>query len=249
MVRTEELLNLWRIWMRKTRTISKEDLDEMEDHLIEEIEYLMKEENLDEEEAFHKATSHLGKRKEITETLYKLKKEKTRKRWLIATNTALLFTLLAFIVIFFHTFSFESNRISRHLPFNYPCDGKIEPGFGNRIHPIFGTPDFHTGIDIVTPEGTELKATADGIVEEAGWAGGYGYRVIIDHGNNIKSLYAHCSELLVKKGDKIQRSQVIARAGATGTAVEPHVHYEIIQDGKQIDPEAFNKNLLDSVSK
>jgi murein DD-endopeptidase MepM/ murein hydrolase activator NlpD len=124
-------------------------------------------------------------------------------------------------------------------PRGYPVPGTISPGFGWRIHPIFRIPDFHTGVDISAPYGYPIKATADGIVNEAGWAGGYGYVVRIYHRDGIETLYAHCSKLLVRIGDKVKRGQVIAEAGATGTATNSHVHYEIRRDGRAVDPETF----------
>jgi murein DD-endopeptidase MepM/ murein hydrolase activator NlpD len=131
------------------------------------------------------------------------------------------------------------------LPIGYPYGNAsmISPGFGYRIHPIWRTPDYHTGVDISAPYGYGLKATGDGRVVEAGWSGGYGLMVKIYHRNGIESLYAHCSELLVDVGDYVKREQVIAKAGATGTASETHVHYEIIRDNKRIDPEEFNQEI------
>jgi murein DD-endopeptidase MepM/ murein hydrolase activator NlpD len=135
----------------------------------------------------------------------------------------------------------ERNKI----PIGYPYGNAsmISPGFGLRIHPIFRTVDYHTGVDISVPYGYGLKATGDGRVVEAGWGGGYGYVVKIYHRNGIESLYAHCSELLVDVGDMVKRGQVIAKAGHTGTASESHVHYEIIRDNKKIDPEDFNNEI------
>ena len=131
------------------------------------------------------------------------------------------------------------------MPIGYPYGnaGMISPGFGYRIHPIFRTVDYHTGIDISVPIGYGLKATGDGRVVEAGYSGGYGYMVKIYHRDGIESLYAHCSELLVDVGDMVKRGQVIAKAGRTGTASESHVHYEIIRDNKKIDPEEFNDEI------
>lgn len=131
------------------------------------------------------------------------------------------------------------------MPIGYPYGNAsmISPGFGYRIHPIFRTVDYHTGVDISVPVGYGLKATGDGRVVEAGYSGGYGYMVKIYHRDGIESLYAHCSELLVDVGDMVKRGQVIAKAGHTGTASESHVHYEIIRDNKKIDPEAFNHEI------
>jgi len=133
----------------------------------------------------------------------------------------------------------DYKELDAKTPRGFPVSGSISPGFGWRIHPIFRIPDFHTGADITASYGSPVKATADGIVNEAGWAGGYGYTVKIYHRDGIETLYAHCSKLLVNVGDKVKRGQIIAKAGATGTATHSHVHYEVRRDGKAIDPETF----------
>lgn len=133
----------------------------------------------------------------------------------------------------------DYKELDAKTPRGYPVSNSISPGFGWRIHPIFRIPDYHTGVDITAPYGYPVKATADGFVNEAGWMGGYGYTVKIYHRDGIETLYAHCSKLLVHTGDKIKRGQVIAEAGATGTATNTHVHYEIRRDGRAVNPETF----------
>lgn len=133
----------------------------------------------------------------------------------------------------------------KKMPIGYPYGNayNISPGFGWRRHPIFGTPDFHTGVDISVPYGHGLKATGDGRVVEAGWNGGYGYMIRIYHRNGIESLYAHCSELLVNVGDTVRRGDIIAKAGHSGTATESHVHYEIIYNNVKVDPKEVNRAI------
>jgi murein DD-endopeptidase MepM/ murein hydrolase activator NlpD len=128
-------------------------------------------------------------------------------------------------------------------PIGYPYPGYIDPGFGYRTHPIFRTPDFHTGVDISVPYGDNLIATGDGVVTGAGWAGGYGYMVTIYHRDGISTRYAHCSKLLAVPGQKVKRGQIIAKAGDTGTASCYHVHYEILREDRPIDPEEFNAQI------
>ena len=129
-------------------------------------------------------------------------------------------------------------------PIGYPCPGYIDPGFGWRTHPIYRIPDYHKGVDISASYGYGLKATGDGIVTAAGWAGGYGYRVTVYHRDGISTLYGHCLEgLLVKVGDHVKRGQIIAKAGATGDATCPHVHYEVIRENTPVDPEVFNQDI------
>lgn len=121
----------------------------------------------------------------------------------------------------------------------WPVPGVISPGFGWRIHPIFRIQDFHTGVDITASKGYPIVAAADGKVTDAGWSGGYGRMVKIYHRDGISTLYAHCSELLVKPGDSVKKGSIIAKAGATGTATHSHLHYEVRLFDKAVDPEDF----------
>jgi murein DD-endopeptidase MepM/ murein hydrolase activator NlpD len=240
------LVPMWRKWMNSKNVFHKKELDEMEDHLIEEIEYLMKHENLNEEEAFHKAVDSIGKKSDLEYAAYTLRKEKTqRRRWSISVSLLLIFVLVGFSAFLWKSFSLEGNHIDKNSPFGYPVDEKIIVPFGWRLHPVHKIMDFHIGVDIFAPQGTEIKTTADGVVIEAGWLGGYGQMVKIQHSDVYLTLYGHCSELLVKVGDTVERGQVIALVGATGIATHPHVHYEIREKDKAIDPIKFNKDLLE----
>lgn len=118
----------------------------------------------------------------------------------------------------------------------WPVQGRITSGYGWRTHPITGKRDFHSGIDIGAPTGTAIKAAAAGTVTYAGWMGGYGNMVIIDHGNGLETQYAHNSSLLVSAGQKVQRGQQIAKAGATGVATGPHLHFNVARNGEYVNP-------------
>lgn len=120
--------------------------------------------------------------------------------------------------------------------FIWPAQGPVESGFGMRWHPILGGYRMHTGIDIGAPYGAPIIASADGIVLFTGWYGGYGNTVIVDHGNSITTLYAHCSAILVSQGQNVARGQAIARVGATGYATGPHLHFEIRVNGVPVNP-------------
>lgn len=111
--------------------------------------------------------------------------------------------------------------------------------FGNRIHPIFRNWRMHTGIDIGAPTGTSIIAANSGTVILAGFTTGFGNRVVIDHGGGILTLYAHCSRILVQVGESVDRGQVIALVGSTGWSTGPHLHFEVIKDGKHMDPMLF----------
>lgn len=121
-------------------------------------------------------------------------------------------------------------------PFIRPVNGPIVSGFGYRVHPIFKRVKFHYGVDISAPSGTPIRAAADGVVVFAGWRRAYGNTVIIDHGNGLATLYAHCSRVLVSKGKVVKQGQVIALVGSTGLSTGPHLHFEVRRYGEPINP-------------
>ena len=104
--------------------------------------------------------------------------------------------------------------------------------------------EFHAGLDIANSTGTPIKATAFGKVIFSGTLGGYGQLVILQHGYDYSTRYAHCSKLLVKKGDEVKRGDAIALVGCTGNSTGPHVHYEVRRYGKALDPEAVDPRLF-----
>ncbi|MBD2188630.1 murein hydrolase activator EnvC family protein [Pseudanabaena mucicola] len=118
----------------------------------------------------------------------------------------------------------------------YPTIGPVTSNFGWRTHPILGTERFHAGIDFGADYGTLIYASAQGTVIYSDWYGGYGNSVIIDHGNGMTTLYAHCSELYVKDGDVVAKGQPIAAVGSTGFSTGPHLHFELRANGEPIDP-------------
>ena len=110
----------------------------------------------------------------------------------------------------------------------------ISSDYGPRTNPYVG---FHRGIDIGMPMGTPICATKDGTVSTSLYSNGsYGYYIILDHGDGIQTLYAHCSELLVSVGDVVTKGQVIAKVGSTGNSTGPHVHFEVRINGERVDP-------------
>ncbi|WP_082906445.1 murein hydrolase activator EnvC family protein [Phormidesmis priestleyi] len=122
---------------------------------------------------------------------------------------------------------------------SYPNDGEITSGFGWRMHPILGYQRFHSGVDFGADYGSTIRAADRGVVIFAGWYGGYGNAVIIDHGNNITTLYGHSSGLYVSEGQAIERGQPIAAVGSTGLSTGPHLHFEVRQNGEPVDPMAY----------
>lgn len=113
-----------------------------------------------------------------------------------------------------------------------PSNGTFSSGYGYRK----SLGDFHTGVDFAGAVGTNIWASDGGVVIHAGWKGNYGYCVIIDHQNGYTTYYAHCSKLLVKKGDKVAQGDIIAKVGNTGRSYGAHVHFEVRYNGKTQNP-------------
>lgn len=120
--------------------------------------------------------------------------------------------------------------------FVMPLRGAVTSRFGFRRHPIFRLRQFHQGVDIAAPRGTPVVAASGGRVLFADWYGGYGKLVVLDHGQGLSSLYGHLSVILVRPGQTVARGQVIGRVGSTGYSTGPHLHYEIRQHGRPVDP-------------
>jgi len=118
----------------------------------------------------------------------------------------------------------------------WPLSGPITSPFGWRIHPIFGTSRYHSGLDIGADYGDPVVAADSGVVIYADWMGGYGKAVIIDHGSGVSTLYGHNSDLVVGEGQRVNKGQVIARAGSTGYSTGPHVHFEVRLNGSPTNP-------------
>ncbi len=120
--------------------------------------------------------------------------------------------------------------------FRWPMRGRISSPFGWRRDPFTKRQDFHTGIDIKGARGTSIGAAKAGTVTYAGWMGGYGRVVVVNHGGGYTSLYAHCDRLLVRKGQKVSAGQLVARCGASGRATGTHLHFEVRYHNKPINP-------------
>ena len=122
---------------------------------------------------------------------------------------------------------------------------RASSGFGYRMHPIYKVRKMHWGMDFSAPTGTEIFSTGDGTVAKVKKSRrGYGWHVVIDHGYGYETLYAHMSQIDVRRGQKVHRGDVIGLVGNTGTSTAPHLHYEVIKDGKKINPANFYFNDL-----
>ena len=132
--------------------------------------------------------------------------------------------------------AFGNTNISSTVPSIWPTTGVVTSPYGLR----WGGSDFHPGIDIANDLGTPIVATADGVVDYAGWnSGGYGNMVDIDHGNGMMTRYGHASQVMVSTGQQVKRGQVIALMGSTGFSTGPHVHYEIHVNGQKVNPISY----------
>ena len=129
-----------------------------------------------------------------------------------------------------------SGAADSHIPSIWPTTGVVSSPYGLR----WGGTDFHPGMDIANDMGTPIVATADGVVEYAGWnSGGYGNMVDINHGNGIMTRYGHASQVVVSTGQQVKRGQLIAYMGSTGFSTGPHVHYEVHVNGNRVNPISY----------
>lgn len=121
-----------------------------------------------------------------------------------------------------------------------PTKGWLSSAFAaERVHPILHLARPHEGIDVSAPMGAEIEAPAAGVVADVRWEEGYGNLLTIDHGFGLVTRYAHCSKILVARGQRVKRGQKIALVGSTGLSTGPHVHYEVWVNGKAVDPKKF----------
>jgi murein DD-endopeptidase MepM/ murein hydrolase activator NlpD len=133
----------------------------------------------------------------------------------------------------------EQKDIHLATPVGWPVEGRLSSSYGYRNHPVHDEKKFHTGVDISSPSGGEVKATANGIVSFAGWTENSGIVVVAEHGHGFSTAYAHNRKALVRVGQRIARGDVIAQSGSTGVSTGPHVHYEIWKNGRHTNPVGF----------
>src|SRR5271163_1153330 len=122
------------------------------------------------------------------------------------------------------------------VPSVWPVNGRLLSRFGDREDPFSGEGAFHTGVDISALMGTPVHAAADGVVMVAEYAGRYGKRVVVDHGNGMQTWYAHLSRFAVIPGQEIRRGEVVAFSGNTGRVTSPHLHFEVRMHGSAVNP-------------
>lgn len=131
----------------------------------------------------------------------------------------------------------EAKTGNSNIPRGNPCTyTRISSPFGERIHPVYGRKSFHKGVDLASPNGTPIYATADGIVAFAGVCNGYGNFIKLNHQNGYKTGYAHMSRMVVSSGAKVKKGDLIGYVGSTGTSTGNHLHYEVYYNDQLTDP-------------
>ena len=130
----------------------------------------------------------------------------------------------------------RQQALASATPSIWPVIGWLSSAFGSRQDPVNGGADFHPGLDISAEYGTPVKATADGTIDSAGWAGDYGNMILLRHGYGMSTKYGHLSRIVVGAGQTVHRGQVIGYVGATGRTTGAHLHYEILLNGARINP-------------
>jgi murein DD-endopeptidase MepM/ murein hydrolase activator NlpD len=128
------------------------------------------------------------------------------------------------------------NALAAATPALWPAQGWLTSTMGFRQDPLTGGEDFHAGLDIAAEKGQPVYATAEGTVKELGYHNSYGNLIILDHGFGLETRYGHLSQFDVHQGDKVKRGDVIGRVGATGRATGSHLHYEVLANGKLLNP-------------
>ncbi len=133
----------------------------------------------------------------------------------------------------------ERLKVLASTPSLAPVSGFFSDGFGWRRDPIDGSREFHKGVDIVAPNGTPVRASADGLVTAAGRMAGYGSMVHLVHGYGMGTRYGHLSRVMVTPGQRVKRGDIIGYVGSTGRSTGPHLHYEVFRAGNQVDPRKY----------
>jgi murein DD-endopeptidase MepM/ murein hydrolase activator NlpD len=140
-------------------------------------------------------------------------------------------------IAFSHVRPRLSGAIVGTIPTGMPLAARaLTSGFGMRVNPVTGVYAEHAGIDLAAPAGTPIVATGDGVVGRAGWDGGYGLMVSVEHGGGIETRYGHMSQIAVTPGEQVRAGEVIGFVGSTGRSTGPHLHYETRIDGHPVDP-------------
>jgi murein DD-endopeptidase MepM/ murein hydrolase activator NlpD len=151
----------------------------------------------------------------------------------------LLRDVLRIVEVTLHSARSDAERrqaLAAATPSIWPVSGWLTSTFGQRSDPFTGSPDFHTGLDISADRGQPVFATGDGLVVNAKVTGNFGNMVIVDHGFGISTRYGHLSGFAVREGQQVRKGEVVGYVGSTGRSTSPHVHYELIFNGRPTNP-------------
>jgi len=147
---------------------------------------------------------------------------------------------VVFIVIGMMSFINTGNNTPNMNPIQEKDLIKVASSYGMRVHPITKESKMHNGVDLIAKLGTPIMTTADGtVISVEHSTTGYGNKVIIDHGNNLKTLYAQLNEIKVEVGQKVKQHDIIGTVGSSGTSTGPHLHYEVLQNDIPINPNPY----------
>lgn len=134
----------------------------------------------------------------------------------------------------------RNEELYKGIPAIKPCSGSLAVhGFGMRLHPILHVNRMHNGLDIITNVGTPVYASGGGVIDFVGYKNGFGLCIEIDHGFGYKTIYGHLSSTKAKQGQNVKRNTLIAQTGNSGLSAGPHLHYEVLHNGVNLDPELF----------
>ena len=241
----------------KNKTITQADSLELQNHRLNELEIeleslIEKEEEIrlllgDTTPTSTKYRKYKNRKKKNNSLIFRkaftdISTQETTKTELIEAKIAFLKENIAQSLISYNEILERANHFKIRFAFTpsiWPVYGAVRSRYGLRIHPIKGTKIFHNGLDIAAWEGAPIQATAEGIVEFSGWSTSYGFVVVLNHDFGYRTIYAHCSKLLVSKNDYIKKGQIIAQIGSTGLSTGPHLHYEVKKWKKSLNPNPF----------
>jgi murein DD-endopeptidase MepM/ murein hydrolase activator NlpD len=130
----------------------------------------------------------------------------------------------------------ETGGVLAALPSRLPLRSNVNSPFGPRMSPWTGQPEFHAGVDLAAGAGTAVTATVAGVVKFAGASDSYGQNIVLEHGAGVESRYGHLQKISVVRGQRVERGQLIGLSGNTGRSTAPHLHYEVLVNGRPVDP-------------
>jgi murein DD-endopeptidase MepM/ murein hydrolase activator NlpD len=142
-------------------------------------------------------------------------------------------------------YAFTDDYVPSLSPIDVTEYKKITSGFGMRMHPVLKKEMMHNGVDFSADTGTLIMSTANGTVRSAEYANAYGNRVIIDHGSGFSTSYNQMEKYIVEGGQKVKKGEVIGYVGSTGLSTGPHLHYEVMKDGKYVDPADYIGQIME----